>query len=128
MVFTVVWLIADGNFYALAMDWITGNLYVASRGGYIVVCSAAIPGPLNGTTIVNSRDGPSGIALSPNDGYVGFWAENWRYFYSYQNILISLSQCHVLDNCRWHRNGSQDGRLRPYSSSEWPPKAIRYTG
>ena len=66
--FTLVSFIADGDIFSLAVDFMTGNLYGASRGGYIFVCNTAITGPLNCTTILNSHDAIQGIALSPNDG------------------------------------------------------------
>ena len=59
---------ADGSMFGLAVDFITGNLYGGNNGSYIFVCSSAMTGPLNCTTILNSRDGIRGIALSPNDG------------------------------------------------------------
>ena len=63
-------MIKDGNFYGLAVDWITGNLYGATRGGYTFVCNtSAVVEPLNCPTSLSSLDGLSRIALSPNDEY-----------------------------------------------------------
>ena len=62
-------VILDGNITGLAVDWITGNLYGAGRGGYIFVCDTNTTGPLNCTTVLNSQEHFTFLALSPNDGY-----------------------------------------------------------
>ena len=59
----------DGNIVGLAVDWITGNLYGASRGGYIFACNTNTTGPSSCITVLTSIEKFSNLALSPNDGY-----------------------------------------------------------
>ena len=64
-------LIRDGTFRGLALDWITGNLYVGTGSGNIIVCKPATAAveQLDCVNILSGQEFMHGIALNPNDGY-----------------------------------------------------------
>ena len=62
--------IADGDVYSLACDWITGNVYVGTREGYILVCSDEVPTrDLTCVTVLSNQGRHvEGISLDPSAG------------------------------------------------------------
>ena len=63
-------LLADSLFYNLDFDWIAGNLYVATWGGYILACDTNPTRPFRCATILTGRGNVVQITLNPNEGYV----------------------------------------------------------
>ena len=60
--------IVDGKPLALAFDWITGSIYVASAGGFIWACNGRQNSPFT-CAVVHEEDGRiQGLALDPIEG------------------------------------------------------------
>ena len=61
-------LIADGNIYGLAVDWITGNVYGGGSGGDLFVCRPVKTGEMACETLLSDQGQINGIVLDPNSG------------------------------------------------------------
>lgn len=64
-----VFHIADGPLEDLALDWVTGNLYVATYGGNILACNAERTRAFSCFTILTGQNNTAGISLDPVQGY-----------------------------------------------------------
>ena len=60
--------IADGTFHGLAFDWIAGNVYLGTTGGFILACDTVRTSTLTCGTVMNNQGEVNGIALSPVAG------------------------------------------------------------
>lgn len=61
-------IFADGNLYGLALDWVTGNIYIASWGGFVLACDGRPTAPFTCATVLTGQGHLSGIALDPVAG------------------------------------------------------------
>ena len=52
----------------MAFDWITGNIYFASRGDYIIACDARTTPTFTCATVLNNGGYIQGITLNPLQG------------------------------------------------------------
>ena len=64
---------ADGDVYNLALDWITGNIYLDNQKGGILACGVTSTLNLTCATVVpgNFTNPVHNMALNPDTGYVG---------------------------------------------------------
>ena len=58
----------DGNIESLAFDWITGNIYAVTFGGYILACDAATDRNFSCATVLSGQGSLRGITLNPVEG------------------------------------------------------------
>ena len=61
----------DAGIWAIDLDWVTGNLFGATRNGYIFVCKSTegVVGSWMCRTLLSDQGGLQGIAVNPNAGY-----------------------------------------------------------
>ena len=62
--------IADKQIQAIAMDWITGNLYGVNHAGVVFACNTEGGNPLKCATVLRDQGRLHGIAVDPAQGYV----------------------------------------------------------
>ena len=67
-VYFCVTSISDGSLYDLAVDTITGNVYVATFDGYILACGDGATRTFNCFTILSDQNAAAGITLDPAKG------------------------------------------------------------
>ena len=60
--------ISVGETYALAFDFISGNIYLATYGGYVLACGPGATGIFNCFTVLDGQSGALGLSLDPNEG------------------------------------------------------------
>ena len=62
-------MIVDGDINGLAFDWITGNVYAVTLGGYILACDWNTTRSFLCVSVATGLGELIGIALDPVDGY-----------------------------------------------------------
>ena len=68
-IFLTLHVLPDPYISDLAMDYITGNLYVVSRSGDVVVCNTASSESLFCRILLRNQGYIAGIFLDPNSGF-----------------------------------------------------------
>ena len=63
-------IFADPQFYCLAFDWISGNLYGGTWGGYILACDTARTNNFTCATVLSGEREVDELALNPIEGCV----------------------------------------------------------
>ena len=63
-------MFADGIFQGLAFDWITGNLYIGARDGYVIVCDTSVTRSFLCLPLLTRQFDVDGIALNPTEGHI----------------------------------------------------------
>ena len=58
----------DDQFRGLAFDWVTGNVYIATWGGFVLACDGTLERNLKCVTILSGQGKLVGIALDPGQG------------------------------------------------------------
>ena len=104
--------VAVGNYWSLKVDWITGNLYVVTDGGYIIVCDGRSrdTGAIGCSWIARDQGELRGITLRPDKGYFECYLFNLipLLHVRVKLKLYSTVQDYVLDAAfglhspRWH--------------------------
>ena len=64
--------ISDGVLRGVAFDWVTGNLYLVSSDGFVLVCNGSLDRAFNCATVINGQGDLIGIVLNPGEGYNNF--------------------------------------------------------
>ena len=69
---------AGGEFRGLAYDWISGNVYVVTLGGFIFACDTVRKNGLVCAAVLWSQRHTEGIALHPQAGYHHYYiSKTW---------------------------------------------------
>lgn len=61
-------MLPDGCLNGLAFDWVSGNVYIASSGGFILACSGRPANSFTCATVLFEEGDIQGIALDPAAG------------------------------------------------------------
>lgn len=79
--------IADKYILAIALDWITGNLYGVNHAGDVFVCNTEAGDSLKCANILRRQGRLHGIAVDPDQGY-GF-------LHYFANVILRAKNVHV---------------------------------